>query len=105
LNVNEAGAIARVGGGFFTVRVTAMLTGLLAAPADVITIFVVWTPAGRLVGLTRTLSVAVVFPLSGDTISQGAAGFTTRVKSILLLVTLLLSDTDCAGGRGMLPAV
>jgi hypothetical protein len=93
------GLSVRVGrGAAVTVKVTATVRGLFAAPALATETVPVYVPAARPVGLTVTLIDPGVVPLAGVTVSHEPPVVVVLVVVKLRAAPLLLVDTLCAAG-------
>lgn len=72
--MSDVGTAARLsgGGGFVTTSWTGTLNGLLAAPADVMEILLLYVPAASPEMFTETVNTCGVVPLAGPTEIQAA---------------------------------
>ena len=100
VNVSVAGFKDKVEGGEVTLSVTGITDGA-PAPVTVIVIEDTYCPTGRLVGLTLTLRVAGMLPLSKLTESQKSVGGVTVVKDGVPALARI--DTFCDLGSEAAP--
>jgi len=99
VNVSVVGLRVRFGRpAAVTVKVTATVRGLLAAPALATETVPEYVPAARPVGLTETLMEPGVVPLAGVAVSHAPPVVVVLVVVKLRAAPLLLVETLCAAG-------